>query len=496
MINWQASDDASWLSLDPAMGESAGEVDAVLLNVDVTGLSVGQYRATVTVTDPGMIKSRAAKVILNVVRTLRVPSAYPTVQAAVDAASYGDIVLVEPGRYSGVGNVDIDFKGKDITVRGEGGAEATIIDCQGQRGFYLHTGETNLAVVDGLTITGGATAIQTYDLASPTIRNCRIVQNTATYHAIMYLEGGNPVVSDCLISNNSGQPAIQLSDSRVTVLRCTISDNTAGGIIGWNSANAIIGNCAIVRNSCSSDGAGLRFGGSDCYPTIVNCVIAGNRSNGRGGGLAAVSGTINIVNCTIVGNSSGKWSGGVHVDWYTTARIANSIIRDNTGPGGGSLQLSATRDSGLSVRFCNLTGGTDGVSIDSYSTLDWGPGNIDDDPQFASSDNYRLMAGSPCVDAGDELAVPFDLTDFDVDFDIGEPWPVDLEGNLRFVDDPLVADTGLGTPPIVDMGAYEHFCAMLESSNPATGQSLWRNQKNIIRLTLMPTLRPPTLERS
>jgi hypothetical protein len=31
----------------------------------------------------------------------------------------------------------------------------------------------------------------------------------------------------------------------------------------------------------------------------------------------------------------------------------------------------------------------------------------------------------------------------------------DRDGNPRFVDIPTVADTGNGTPPIVDVGAYE-----------------------------------------
>jgi hypothetical protein len=31
----------------------------------------------------------------------------------------------------------------------------------------------------------------------------------------------------------------------------------------------------------------------------------------------------------------------------------------------------------------------------------------------------------------------------------------DLDGESRFVDDPTVVDTGNGTAPIVDMGAYE-----------------------------------------
>ncbi len=51
--------------------------------------------------------------------------------------------------------------------------------------------------------------------------------------------------------------------------------------------------------------------------------------------------------------------------------------------------------------------------------------------------------GSPCIDAGDNTAVPLEIT-------------TDLDGNPRFVDDPATDDTGNpGAPgPIVDMGAY------------------------------------------
>ena len=63
-------------------------------------------------------------------------------------------------------------------------------------------------------------------------------------------------------------------------------------------------------------------------------------------------------------------------------------------------------------------------------------------PQWAQG---RPVPGSPCIDAGDNDAVPGWVT-------------TDLEGSPRFVDDPLAEDTGNpGTsgPPIVDMGAYE-----------------------------------------
>jgi hypothetical protein len=32
----------------------------------------------------------------------------------------------------------------------------------------------------------------------------------------------------------------------------------------------------------------------------------------------------------------------------------------------------------------------------------------------------------------------------------------DLDGNPRFADDPCKVETGLGDPPVVDMGAYEY----------------------------------------
>ena len=48
-----------------------------------------------------------------------------------------------------------------------------------------------------------------------------------------------------------------------------------------------------------------------------------------------------------------------------------------------------------------------------------------------------------------------DAYDLDGDGNTSEPTPIDLDGLPRFVDVPGVPDTGAGTPPIVDMGAYE-----------------------------------------
>jgi hypothetical protein len=74
--------------------------------------------------------------------------------------------------------------------------------------------------------------------------------------------------------------------------------------------------------------------------------------------------------------------------------------------------------------------------------------------------DYRVAAGSPCVDAGDNAAVPGDVTDLDGDGNTTEPQPFDLAGLWRFIDGPGIVDTGAGTAPIVDMGAYENIPAI------------------------------------
>lgn len=57
--------------------------------------------------------------------------------------------------------------------------------------------------------------------------------------------------------------------------------------------------------------------------------------------------------------------------------------------------------------------------------------------------DFSLSAGSPLIDAGNNTSVPGAIT-------------TDLAGNNRFIDDPDTTDTGVGTPPIVDKGAYEY----------------------------------------
>ena len=314
--------------------------------------------------------------------TIYVPDDQPTIQAAISAASEGDVVIIRDGIYTGEGNKNLNFGGKPITVRSENGPENCVIDCEGDgRGFTFHWGETKAAVVEGLTICHGS---KTYDAggggiacfnSSPTIVNCMIAGNWGHYGGGILCSDSNPTIVDCVITRNG----------------CYVG----GGIYCDRDSKPTIANCTIIGNYTSADGGAVYVWNSN--PTIINCIVWGNQD-------------------------------GIHV----------------SGSGGSP-----------TIMYSDVQGGFPGDgNIDAYPIF-VDPEGPDDDPDTWEDNNYRLAAGSPCIDAGDNTTVPPDSLDLDGDGDMGEPVPFDFDGSPRFVDDPETDDTGNGTPPIVDVGAYE-----------------------------------------
>jgi hypothetical protein len=199
------------------------------------------------------------------------------------------------------------------------------------------------------------------------------------------------------------------------------SADTGGGISCLGASPTIL-NCVIADCSASIEGGGLYCQASS--PTLTNCLLYGNAASVMGGAMICYSSDPVLTNCTLSGNSSGSQGGGLWLG-YADPVLSNCILW-----GDSPEEIYLYSGSPL-VTYCDIQGG-------------WaGEGNIDELPRFlAGSGDFRLFWRSPCIDAGDNTAVPGDIT-------------VDLDANPRFVDIPNVPDTGNGAPPIVDMGAYE-----------------------------------------
>ncbi len=424
---------------------------------------------------------------------------FDAIQEGIDDANHFDTVLVADGTYTGDGNKNLDFGGMRITVRSQNGADNCTIDCEGSgRGFYFHYGESDASVVEGFTITNGSGGVGGAVLcvaSGPTIANCTMTGNSATYEggALGCTELSSPTIINCDIIGNTATRGGGVScayDSSPRITNCRITHNAVseqgGGIwcydhsspmISWSSIEGNVANegggvycehwsspkivnCSIEGNTAWNDAGGI-YSRLDSHPRVTNSAISGNSAARIGGGMLGYQhGRGTLTNCTIAGNMASHDGGGICGQYGANVTIYNCILWANAAPNGPQIALLpfSIYSSVASVSYSDVQGGQAAIPVCSRCTLDWGPGNIDANPFFANpgTGDYRLWAGSPCIDAGDNGAVPPDIADVDGDGDTAERTPLDLGGNLRFVNDCETPDTGTGTPPIVDMGAYEY----------------------------------------
>ena len=178
----------------------------------------------------------------------QVPSQYATIQAAINAASNGDQVIVAPGTYL----ERINLGGKDIRLTGASGAGQTIIDGQDQGTVLAGSGEPSTCVVRGFTIMhgtdvsysgGGGIALTG---SSARFADCVIRDNTADgpswwsgggFHSV----GGAPIIEDCVFINNrcrdqSAASAIyHYTGGAITIRRCTFE----GNVCNYSASNGL-----------------------------------------------------------------------------------------------------------------------------------------------------------------------------------------------------------------------------------------------------------------
>jgi len=284
--------------------------------------------------------------------------------------------------------------GPKLTI--QAGIDATITgwDYVVQVADGTYTGAGNKELDFG----GKAITLRSENGAATCIMDCEDSGRGFTFHSG---ETTASIVDGLTVTNGNTSDygaGIYCSDSSPTIINCIISNNTAdtksGGGMFCSNASPVVINCIISDNTVVWHGGGI-----DCRvnssPSIINCTITGNTASGSGGGIRCNDSSPTVTNCILWDNSPTE----LHVD-------------------SGSPTLS----------YCDIQGG--------YA----GTGNINADPLFVdcASADYRLEGGSPCVDAGTSDGTPTQ----------------DKEGTARW-DDLGVPNTGGGTYPYYEIGAYE-----------------------------------------
>ncbi|MAD33419.1 MAG: hypothetical protein CMJ88_06640 [Planctomycetes bacterium] len=298
--------------------------------------------STSTVLALGLLLAAAPCASAQAGPTLTVPTDHPTIQAAIAAAPSQATILVLPGTYSEV----LDLQGKEVQLRSVAGPSLTVIDGAAGNDAVItaNSGETLATCVSGFTLRGGA---------------------------------GKPFASSYGF------------------------DHYGGGVYVGGASSLRVEDCWILENGIGTGtfAGGVFAGGAGSHAEVRGCLIADNFAWASGGAtLVDGDATMHLEHCTVTGNSANSWSfghqGGVSMANGGDVTLSGCIVWGNAG-----FQIRAfggVYSSGTSA-ICNygcVQGGFAGV------------GNIGSNPLFVSeaTGNFQLQSSSPCIDAGDPAA--------------------------------------------------------------------------------------------
>jgi hypothetical protein len=262
-----------------------------------------------------------------------------TIQDAIDASGYGEVVELCDWTFTGAGNRDLDFLGKAITVRSRSGdAGACVIDCEGgpgdaHRGFIFQNGEDTTSVLEAVTV----------------------MNAYSSQGGGIYCNGSSPRVSNCVFRDN----------------HVYSSTGSRGGGICCISSSAVLAHCTFDGNSAQGSGYFL----------------------GVGGGLYSTLSSLKLLNCTFSGNSADGYGGGMMCENSSPA-IDNTIIAFTSS--GGGFACSGTSDPVISC--CSLYANTGGNWICTAGS-DTMNQSFSEDPLFCdrASGNLYVENDSPCA---------------------------------------------------------------------------------------------------
>lgn len=435
----------------------------------------GQARVVDGTVDMGAYESRAFG-ILHVNETANGslgtswPEAFRDLNVALSAAGPGDQIWVAQGTYTPNTRTQV-FDARSVTFELKPGIE---VYGGFPRGGGNGTFEARAPAMFTTVLSGDRNGDD--DTGGDPSENA--------YHVVTCLGANGSRLDGVTISGGNANGSfdtqgggLHITDSDLRVVDCMFRNNSAklgGGGMYIRRGSPYLSNCLFLENSAlGSPASGGAIYGKDSTFTTVNCLFNGNTANFSGGAVYNSVGAIRLANCTLAHNrvlASSGTGGGVYNTGAVGTTLSNCILWHNYG-GGFTEQSNQLGGAVVAVDYCCVQGWNGSLG---------GIGNFGDDPQFVyedgpdntpgtEDDNLRVGSASRCIDAGDNERLPPDVADLDGDGNLCEAVAVEFGGYARLQDDPGTPDRGHGSPPIVDIGAFEVGTAESELAGDMNG---------------------------
>ena len=282
---------------------------------------------------------------------------YPSINAAIAAASDGDVIQLAAETY--FEGEPIDPLGKAITLRGvldKAGKPASVLDGAGAHRVLICQGkETSSTVFEYLRIKNGDARGEYFPAnvgggmfnsdSSPTLTNCVFEGNSTSLYGGgggMYNLISSPTLTGCVFEGNwafNGGGMFNRDNSSPTLTNCTFTDNSGragGGMCNAETSIPTLSSCTFTGNSADT-GGGMR--NSNSSPSLTECTFAGNSANSRGGGMFNLhSSSPTLAECTFTGNSAavggGMWNFSSSPT-LTDCTFTGNWVNGTYGLGGG-----------------------------------------------------------------------------------------------------------------------------------------------------------------
>ena len=207
--------------------------------------SAGNYDVTLTVTDDeGAMDKTAEKITVSKVSNIiYVPDNYPTIQAAVNAASPGETIIVRDGGYTE--NIDVN---KRLTIKSENSAEKTTVQAANYRDHVFEV-TANYVTISGFTVKGatkGEAGVGRAGICLNSVEYCNIIHNSLcnNYLGIQLGNSNHNTLNGNIVHHNIHDGIRVAFSNRNDLKNNTMNLNDVNGLAVLYSSN----NNAITDN--------------------------------------------------------------------------------------------------------------------------------------------------------------------------------------------------------------------------------------------------------